>query len=119
MTTQRTYTPQGQARSMQLRVGEWNYFGITAKGQLEEDQSQVKCPGEGPGPRGQLAQADKIMLELRVRIQPEQFRSSHGQVESKKDHSQLPCLVRENGCQTAQKTYVWQNTAGDCHLKYI
>ena len=54
-----------------------------------------------------------------AQIQLEQLRSSYGQVNSKRDHLWLPCLVRENGCQTLQKTYVWHGPTEDCHLKYI
>ncbi|MCP3661139.1 MAG: hypothetical protein GY696_01380 [Gammaproteobacteria bacterium] len=46
----RTYTPQAHARHIWLRMGEWNHFEINAEGQLEEDQAQVKSPGEGPRP---------------------------------------------------------------------
>ncbi|MCP3668243.1 MAG: hypothetical protein GY696_38105 [Gammaproteobacteria bacterium] len=79
----------------------------------------MKCPEEGPGPRGQTAPKDHILMEMQVRIQLEQLRSSYGQVNSERDHLRLPCLVRENGCQILQKTYVWHGATGDCHLKYI
>ncbi|MCP3668712.1 MAG: hypothetical protein GY696_40560 [Gammaproteobacteria bacterium] len=66
-----------------------------------------------------MAPPDHILMEMQVRIQLEQLVSSFGQVNSERDHLRLPCLVRENGCQTLHKTYVWHGAAGNCHLKYV
>ena len=63
----------------------------------------MKCQEERPGPQGQTAPPDHILMEMQVRIQLEQLRSSYRQVNNERDHLRLPCLVRENGCQTLQK----------------
>ncbi|MCP3661160.1 MAG: hypothetical protein GY696_01485 [Gammaproteobacteria bacterium] len=44
--------------------------------------------------------------------------ANNGQVRSV-DGLQLPCLARENGCQTLHRTYVWPAESGNCQMKYI
>ena len=50
MTLQQVYILQGQAKPIHLQMGEWRHFEINQEGRLKEDQGQLKCPGEGPGP---------------------------------------------------------------------
>ena len=40
------YTPQGQVKSMPLRLNTWNIFSITASGDLEAYPDHVECQGE-------------------------------------------------------------------------
>ena len=119
MTNQLEYTPQGKAKGLPLWMDEWNYFGVTASEQLVAYPVQVNCPAGETGKGDQLATAKGVLFELRVRVKQEHFRASHRHVESEKEHLQLPCLVREKGCQTSSKTYVWQDTNGDCQLQHI
>ena len=35
--------------------------------------------------------------------------SNNNSIESVTEHLQLPCTVREEGCQTSAKTYVWRD----------
>ena len=40
-------------------------------------------------------------------------------MESQTEHPQLPCTVKEGGCQTSRKTYLWKDTARNCQLHQI
>ena len=60
-----------------------------------------------------------VLLELRIMLRDEHFLANHGRIESKGKHLQLPCTVRESGCQTSRKTYIWEDSAGDCQLHRI
>ncbi|MCP3663014.1 MAG: hypothetical protein GY696_11050 [Gammaproteobacteria bacterium] len=84
-----------------------------------EDQGRLRCPGEGHGPRGQPAPPDHFLMELQIKIQFKHLVASLGQVSSEDNGLRLPCLVRENGCRTLHKTYVWPGETGNCKLKYI
>ena len=53
-----------------------------------------------------LVENEVILLELRVRVKNEMFLIHKGHVESVTDHLQLPCTVREEGCETSARTYV-------------
>ena len=119
MTLHRTYQPPGQDKIIHLRMGEWSHFEVSQDGQLLEDQGGLRCPGEGPGPRGQPAPPDHILMELQIKIQLEHLVASLGQVSSEDDGLRLPCLVGENGCWTLHKTHVWPGETGNCQLKYI
>ncbi|MCP3665182.1 MAG: hypothetical protein GY696_22235 [Gammaproteobacteria bacterium] len=100
-------------------MGEWSHFEVSQDGQLLEDQGRLRCPGEGPGPRGQPAPPYHILMELQVKIKLEHLVANLGRVSSEDGGLRLPCLVRENGCQTLHKTYVWPGETGNCQLKYI
>ncbi|MCP3661110.1 MAG: hypothetical protein GY696_01225 [Gammaproteobacteria bacterium] len=95
MTLQRVYIPQGQAKPIHQRMGEWSHFKINQEGQVQEDQGQLKCPGVGPGPRSQPEPPDHVLMEMQVRIQLEHLVANSGQVNSERDRLWLPCLVRE------------------------
>ena len=76
-------------------------------------------PEGGHGPKGHSAPPSHLLIELQVRIQLERLIANNGQVRSVDGRLQLPCLARENGCQTLHRTYVWPAETGNCQLKYI
>ncbi|MCP3664715.1 MAG: hypothetical protein GY696_19855 [Gammaproteobacteria bacterium] len=45
-----------------------------------------------------------VLLELRIMVRDEHFLVYHGNIESQTEHLQLPCTVKEGGCQTSRKT---------------
>ncbi len=75
-------------------------------GQLLEDQGRLRCPEGGHGPKGHPAPPAHLLIELQVKIQLEHLVANNGQVGSGDGRLQLPCLARENGCQTLHRTYV-------------
>ena len=66
-----------------------------------------------------MVENEVILLELRVRVKNEMFLIHKGHVESMTDHLQLPCTVREEGCETSAKTYVWTNKEAPCNLHRV
>ncbi|MCP3661241.1 MAG: hypothetical protein GY696_01900 [Gammaproteobacteria bacterium] len=49
MIRQLEYTPQGRAKGLPLRFNMWNYYSVTASGDLEAYPDHVECQGERPG----------------------------------------------------------------------
>ncbi len=52
-------------------------------------------------------------------MQSGKFLIHQANVESVTDHLHLPCTVREEGCETMAKTYVWTNKETPCKLHRI
>ncbi|MCP3663647.1 MAG: hypothetical protein GY696_14350 [Gammaproteobacteria bacterium] len=91
MTLHRTYRPPGQEKIIHLRMGKRSHLEVSQDGQLLEDQGQPAPPAH-------------ILMELQVKIQQEHLVANLGQVSSEDGRLWLPCLMRENGCQTLHKT---------------
>ncbi|MCP3664659.1 MAG: hypothetical protein GY696_19575 [Gammaproteobacteria bacterium] len=89
------------------RTGQ-DYFEVSQDGQLLEDQGRQRCPEEGHGPKGHPAPPAHLL---------EHLVANNGQVGSGDGRLQLPCLARENGCQTLHRTYVWHADTGSYQLK--
>ena len=113
------YTMQGRVKSMPLRLNTWNSFSMTVSGDLEAYPDHVECQGEETRDGDKLTENEIVLQELRIMLSDEHFLANHGRIENKGEYLQLPCTVRESGCQTSRKTYIWEDRAGDCQLHQI
>ncbi len=104
---------------MSLKLNTWNYFQLTASGNLQAYPSYLSCKGQETRRGEELVENEVTLLELRVRVQSEKFLVHKANVESVTDHLHLPCTVREEGCETTAKTYVWTNKETPCKLHRI
>ena len=119
MVRREHYTPEGRAVGMPLKLNTWNYFQLTASGNLEAYPSYLTCKGQETRHGEKLVENVVVLLELRVRVRNEMFLIHQGHIESVTEHLQLPCTVREEGCQTSAKTYVWRNKEAYCNLHRV
>ncbi len=104
---------------MSLKFNTWNYYQLTASGNLQENPSYLSCKGQETRHGDELVENEVTLLELRVRVQNEKFVVHQTSVESVTDHLHLPCSVKEESCETTAKTYVWTNTETPCKLHRI
>ncbi len=111
--------PEDRTVGLPLQMNTWNYFQLTASGNLEAYPSYLTCKGQETRHGEDLVENEVILLELRVRVRNEMFLIHQGHVESMTDHLQLTCTVREEGCQTSAKTYVWRNKEAPCNLHRV
>ena len=113
------YTLQGRVKGLPLQFNMWNYFSVTGSGDLEAYPDHVECQGEETRNGDKQPEDEIVLLELWILLRDEHFLAKHGRIESRAEHLQLPCTVRESSCQTSRKTYVWEHTACGCQLHRI
>ena len=113
------FTPEGRTAGMSLKFNTWNYYQLTASGNLQAYPSYLTCKGQETRHGEELVENEVTLLELRVRVKNEKFLIHKSNVESVTDHLQLPCMVREKGCETTARTYVWTNKETPCNLHRI
>ncbi|MCP3660929.1 MAG: hypothetical protein GY696_00295 [Gammaproteobacteria bacterium] len=92
---------------------------MTASGDLEAFPDHMECQGQDTRHGEELVQNEVVLLELRVMVRDELFLINQGNIESQTEHLQLPCTVREEGCKTSAKTYVWRDRASNYHLHRV
>ncbi|MCP3663074.1 MAG: hypothetical protein GY696_11355 [Gammaproteobacteria bacterium] len=119
MTRQQEYIPEGCAMGLPLRLNTWNYFQVKASGDLEAFPDCRTCQGQETRHGEELVKNELVLLELRVMVRDEKFLVNQGNIESVKEHLQLPCTVREEGCQTSAKTYLWRDKESHCNLHRV
>ncbi len=112
-------TPEGRTAGMSLKLNTWNYFQLTASGILQAYPSYLSCKGQETRHGEELVENEVTVLELRVRVQSEKVLVHKVNVENVTDHLHLPCTVREEGCETTAKTYMWTNKETPCKLHRI
>ncbi|MCP3668663.1 MAG: hypothetical protein GY696_40310, partial [Gammaproteobacteria bacterium] len=88
MVRREHYTPEGRSVGMPLKLNTWNYFQLTASGNLEAYPSYLTCNGQETRHGEDLVENEVILLELRVRVKNEMFLIHKGHVESMTDHLQ-------------------------------
>ena len=76
----------------------------------------MTCQGQETRHGEELVKNEVVLLELRVMVRDELFLINQGNIKSQTVHLELPCTVREEGCQTSAKTYVWRDKASNCNL---
>ncbi|MCP3667557.1 MAG: hypothetical protein GY696_34535 [Gammaproteobacteria bacterium] len=79
----------------------------------------MTCQGQETRHGEEQVQNEVVFLELRVMVRDELFLINQGNIESQTEHLQLPGTVREEGCKTSAKTYVWRDKASNCHLQRV
>ncbi|MCP3665493.1 MAG: hypothetical protein GY696_23855, partial [Gammaproteobacteria bacterium] len=73
MVRSKHYTPKGRTVGMSLKLNTWNYFQLTASGNLEAYTSYLTCKGQETRHREELVENEVTLLELRVRVKNEMF----------------------------------------------
>ncbi len=96
MVRQLEYTPQGRASGLPLRLNTWNFFSVTASGDLETFPDHIECQGEETRHGYKMTENKVVLLELRIMVRDENFIINHGVIES--EHLQLPYTVQEESC---------------------
>ncbi|MCP3666867.1 MAG: hypothetical protein GY696_30970 [Gammaproteobacteria bacterium] len=103
MVRRQEYIFEGRAVGLPLRSNTWNYFQVRASGDLEAFPDHMNCQGQETRYGEELVKNEVVNLELRVIVRNEMFLVNQGHIESVTEHLQLPCTVREEGCQTSAK----------------
>ncbi|MCP3666042.1 MAG: hypothetical protein GY696_26685 [Gammaproteobacteria bacterium] len=100
------YISEGRAVGLLLCLNTWNYFQVTASGELEAFTVHMECQREETRHGDKLVQNEVVLLELRVMVRDEHFLINPGIVESRTEHLQLPCTraVRRPAKPTFGKT---------------
>ncbi|MCP3668633.1 MAG: hypothetical protein GY696_40150 [Gammaproteobacteria bacterium] len=93
MVRHQEYLPEGRAVGLPLQVNIWNYFQVTASGDLEAFPYHMEGQGQQTRHGEELVQNEVVLLELRVMVRDELFLINHGIIESQTEHLQLPCTV--------------------------
>jgi hypothetical protein len=119
MVRRESYTPPGRVTGMPLKLNTWNYFSMTASGDLAAYPDHMECTGQETRHGDELVENEVVLIEIRIRIRNEEYLANHGLVESSTDHLAIPCNVPEEGCQTSEKTYIWKDPGNECNLKRI
>ena len=65
-----------------LQLNTWNYFQVTASGDLETYPSFLTCKGQETRHGEKLVENEVVLLELRVRVRNEMFLIHQGHIES-------------------------------------
>ena len=86
---------------MPLKLNTWNYFSMTASGDLAAYPDHMECTGQETRHGDELVENEVVLIEIRIRIRNEEYLANHGLVESSTDHLAIPCSVPEEGCQTS------------------
>ncbi|MCP3664982.1 MAG: hypothetical protein GY696_21210, partial [Gammaproteobacteria bacterium] len=108
-----------RAVGLPLRLNTWNYFQVTDSGDMEAFPDCMTCQGQETRHGEELVKNEMVLLELRVMVRDEMSHINQSNIESVTEHLQLPCTVREEGCQTSAKTYVWRDKASNCNLHRV
>ncbi|MCP3661288.1 MAG: hypothetical protein GY696_02145 [Gammaproteobacteria bacterium] len=87
MVRQLEYTLPGQATGLPLRLNKWNFFSVTASGDLEAFPDHVECQGEETRHGDKLTENEIVLLELRIMVRDEHFLINHGVIESQMEHT--------------------------------
>ena len=73
MVRRQEYIPEGQAVGLPLRLNTWNYFQVTASGDLEAFPDHMTCQGQETRHGEELVKNEVVLLELRVMVRDEMF----------------------------------------------
>ena len=77
-----------------LWLNTWNYFQVTASGDLEAFPDHMTCQGQETRQGEELVKNEVVLLELRVMARDELFLINQGNIESQTKHLQLPLYER-------------------------
>ncbi|MCP3667677.1 MAG: hypothetical protein GY696_35170, partial [Gammaproteobacteria bacterium] len=70
-----------------LRMKTWNYFQVTASGDLEAFPDRKTCQGQETRHGEELVKNEVVLLELRVRVRDEMFLINKGKDKDKDKES--------------------------------
>ena len=73
MVRRQRYIPEDRTVGLPLQMNTWNYFQLTASGNLEAYPSYLTCKGQETRHGENLVENEVILLELRVRVRNERF----------------------------------------------
>ena len=68
MIRRQEYIPEDRTVGLPLQINTWNYFQITASGDLEAYPSYLTCKGQETRHGEKLVENEVVLLELRVRV---------------------------------------------------
>ena len=68
MVRRQEYIPEGRAVGLPLRFNTWNYFQVTASGDLEAFPDHMTCQGQEIRHGKELVENEVVFLELRVMV---------------------------------------------------
>ncbi|MCP4118917.1 MAG: hypothetical protein GY737_26680, partial [Desulfobacteraceae bacterium] len=71
MVRSEKYTPPGRVSGMHLHFNQWNYFSITASGDLEAYPDHVECQGEETRHGDELVENEVVLIGLRIMVRNE------------------------------------------------
>ncbi len=94
MVKRQEYIPEDRTVGLPLQLNTWNYFQVTASGDLEAYPSYLTCKGQETRHGEKLVEDEVVLLELRVRVRNEMFLIHQGHIESVTEHLQWRRAVR-------------------------
>ena len=80
MIRRESYTPPGRVSGMPLKLNTWNYFSLTASGDLEAYPDHMECTCQETRHGDELVENEVVLMELRIRIRNEEYLANHGLV---------------------------------------
>ena len=92
---------------------------LNEEGQLSSKDNAVACRGVSAKINGELIDNIVKLAQFRIKIQEEKFLVKDQVVEVMSQHERLKCKPSESGCQTSDRTYIWENKQGRCSLEKI
>jgi len=118
IATRKSLTQDGGAM-YPVEINAETILHLNEQGQLTTKDNAVACRGLSTKVGGELIDNIVKLAQFRIKIQEEKFMVKDQMVEVMSQHERLKCRPTESGCQTNDRTYIWENKQGRCSLEKI
>ena len=112
-----------QEGKVEIKIGYENIITSYDLGIINIDNNRVSCRGQSARFHDKIVDDILQVSQYKVIVQKEKFIIDHekNQVEVAADHTMLPssCNTETQGCQIADRTFVWQIPESRCSLEQV
>jgi len=118
MATQRRFQPPGSSQTFKIQLNQEEKIQVQMVGELSIQNDQVYCKGQAYRTDQGILDNVLVLSEYSVSVVSEEYIANGPMVESQSDHLSMPCKLNQNGCETGDGTFIWENPGG-CSMETI